>query len=50
MLEVYGNTIDLAADKLSKFTDTLEHHISVYDSYLEILELTQDGIHFDEDI
>lgn len=51
MLKVYGNTIELAADKLENFTNTLEHHINMYDSYLEVLELVSNGNnHYLEDI
>ena len=51
MLEVYGHTIELAADKLENFTNTLEHHIAMYDGYLEVLELISDGNnHYLEDI
>ena len=39
MLEYYGNTIDLANDKLSKYTDHMEHLTSVLDHYRSIITL-----------
>lgn len=39
MLEYYGNTIDLANDELSKYTDHMEHLTSVLDHYRSIITL-----------
>lgn len=39
MLEYYGNTLDLAEDELSKYTDQMEHLTSVLDHYRSILSL-----------
>ena len=39
MLEYYGNTLDLAEDELSKYTDQIEHLTSVLDHYRSILSL-----------
>lgn len=39
MLEYYGNTIDLANDELSKYTDHMEHLTSVLDHYRSIIAL-----------
>lgn len=39
MLEYYGNTIDLANDELSKYTDHMEHLTSVLDHYHSIITL-----------
>lgn len=39
MLEYYGNTIDLANDELSKYTDHIEHLTSVLDHYRSIITL-----------
>jgi hypothetical protein len=39
MLEYYGNTIDLANDELSKYTDHMEHLTSVLDHYCSIITL-----------
>ena len=39
MLEYYGNTLDLAEEELSKYTDQMEHLTSVLDHYRSILSL-----------
>lgn len=39
MLEYYGNTIDLANDELSKYTDHMEHLTNVLDHYRSIITL-----------
>lgn len=39
MLEYYGNTLDLAEDELSKYTDQMEHLTNVLDHYRSILSL-----------
>lgn len=39
MLEYYGNTIDLANDELSKYTNHMEHLTSVLDHYRSIITL-----------
>lgn len=39
MLEYYGNTLDLAEDELSKYTDQMEHLTSVLDYYRSIFSL-----------
>ena len=39
MLEYYGNTINLANDELSKYTDHMEHLTSVLDHYRSIITL-----------
>mgnify|MGYP003622429764 CR=1 FL=1 len=39
MLEYYGNTIDLANDELSKYTDHMEHLTSVLDHYRSVFPL-----------
>lgn len=39
MLEYYGNTLDLAEEELSKYTDQMEHLTNVLDHYRSILSL-----------
>ena len=39
MVEYYGNTLDLAEEELSKYTDQMEHLTSVLDHYQSIMQL-----------
>lgn len=48
MLEYYGNTIDLANDELSKYTDHMEHLTSVLDHYRSIITLLGKDKNYDK--
>lgn len=39
MTEYYGNTIDMANEELSKYTDQIEHQTSVLEHYQSLIEL-----------
>ena len=39
MVEYYGNTLDLAEEELSKYTDQMEHLTNVLDHYQSIMQL-----------
>lgn len=39
MMEYYGNTLDMAADEIAKYTDRMDHQVSVLDHYSSLLEI-----------
>lgn len=39
MIEYYGNTLSLAQEEINKYTEQLEHNISILDHYASLLEL-----------
>jgi hypothetical protein len=40
MMSYYGETLDMAAEELSKYTERLEHSTAVLEHYKNTLELT----------
>ena len=47
MKEYYGNTLDMAIEEISKYTDHMDSLTSVLDHYKSILELTGRGQNYD---
>ena len=39
MIDYYGETLAAAGEELSKFTDLMDHHVSVLDHYSSLLEI-----------
>ena len=39
MMDYYGNTLDMAADEIAKYTDRMDHQVSVLDHYSSLLEI-----------
>jgi hypothetical protein len=39
MIEYYGNTLDMAAEEIAKYTDRMDHQTVVLDHYSSLLEI-----------
>ena len=39
MMEYYGNTLDMAAEEIAKYTDRMDHQTAVLDHYSSLLEI-----------
>ena len=39
MMEYYGNTLDMAAEEMAKYTDRMDHQTAVLDHYSSLLEI-----------
>ena len=39
MIEYYGNTLDMAAEEIAKYTDRMDHQTAVLDHYSSLLEI-----------
>ena len=39
MMHYYGDTLDAASEELSSFTDHMEHITSVFDHYMNLMEI-----------
>lgn len=46
MMEYYGETLQMASDEIDKITDQMEHHNSVLEHYLSILELMGESANY----
>ena len=46
MMEYYGETLQMASEEIDKITDQMEHHNSVLEHYLSILELMGESANY----
>jgi hypothetical protein len=47
MLEYYGNTLSMAGEEISKYTDRMEHQTSVLEHFKNIMDILGESTNYE---